>query len=467
MKAIHFIVYLAIGVVLGLGVGQFLKSHSGSSQTHPPQGPKNLSLARSPSAATALYGSLPDVEVSDVKGVARQLRELAFAESPARRRAELNRCLVHLAADPNKAPEVIKHVVDSATGANNHRVILSKLYRLWAASDPVAAMDSLGGIEDYDLRYQAMRGALGAWGRDDVKSALAYAKDSSLDVVARRGVGIILADLAEINPQLALSEARLLGDQELERTIHMQAIVSKAEADMGQAWQEIDQVTDPGLQKSLRSAAIDALARKDKVGALSYIDRLHDSEQRRYALMNLFRDWPIADAKEAKKAFLDYPKEALIEGIPFMFGQSMNLADSQEALRFSDSLEGEVRESYLLGVLTEQAMKQPAKTAEIVTDYFKEDDQLRQVYRHLGESWAGLDEHAAAEWVATLPESAARDEAVSSFTKKLFSIDPERALQWAGTIVDAKERERRTGRLMEQWRAQDAEGLATWQARQP
>jgi hypothetical protein len=259
-----------------------------------------------------------------------------------------------------------------------------------------------------------------------------------------------------------LKEVRLLGDTDLERSIHGALIANQAETNMESAWKEIDVLTDRDLQQSLRGTAIQALARKDKPQALTYIDRLEDKTQRQYALMNLFGEWPISDPEEAKVAFAKYPKEALPSNVPFMFGQSMNLAGSREALAFSRLLEGEVRENYLLGVLTEQAIKQPAKTAAIVTDYFQEDDQLRQVYRHLGGAWAGQDEHAAAEWVANLQPSAARDEAVSSFSKRLFSIDPERALQWASSIAEGKERVRRTDKLIEQWRAQNAESADAW-----
>ena len=45
---------------------------------------------------------------------------------------------------------------------------------------------------------------------------------------------------------------------------------------------------------------------------------------------------------------------------------------------------------------------------------------------------------------------------MSGFAKRLFSTDPERALQWVSSITNEEDRTHRVPRLLNQWRQQDA-----------
>ncbi|MGY8689651.1 MAG: hypothetical protein ACKVHP_18190 [Verrucomicrobiales bacterium] len=51
---------------------------------------------------------------------------------------------------------------------------------------------------------------------------------------------------------------------------------------------------------------------------------------------------------------------------------------------------------------------------------------------------------------------------MSSFAKQLFSMDPERAVQWATTISDPESRAHRVDKLVAQWRTQDGAAAKAW-----
>jgi hypothetical protein len=167
-----------------------------------------------------------------------------------------------------------------------------------------------------------------------------------------------LQEFAEIDPQTAFDVARRFGDEKLEEFLQHRLFEKKGETNMAEAWSEIDRINDGDRQALLRGSAIRGLANKDKAAALTYAEQLADPEQRESQIRFIFGDWPLSDVEEATAAFLKYSAEALVDGVAFDFGQTMNLAGSQEALDFSTSLKGEVRDDYLLGVLTEQAIKQ-------------------------------------------------------------------------------------------------------------
>ena len=463
MKALPFFGWIVIGVLLGLVIGRVFGPKS-KRITHAPRAlvPLRPSLLAQENLTGSLYAALPELRSLSVESAAEQLRSAHSAKSPARRRAELKRLLVGLAADPEKAADLVRRLQENATATNDHVRIISDIFAQWAVKDPRGAMDALTTLKTHQIARGAMRSALKTWVRSDPENALSFVKNATLDIVATHGPRLALNALAEIDPQKAFDASRQFDDENLERSLHRLMIARKAEINMEQTWAELGRLDDEKLQADLRDAAIGGLANKDRNAALVYIEKLTNPDKRAYHVRSIFRDWPLSNAEEAKEAFLRHPGEALVDGAAFDFGQTMNLADPREALNFSDSLQGEVRDDYLLGVLTEQAIKQPAKTAEIATRYFQDDGNLARVYRHLGESWAGKDEHAAAQWLAGLPESAARDQAVSSFSKKLFTMDAERAIQWASSISDEQERVKRVENLLKQWQARDPDAAKTW-----
>lgn len=461
MKVLSCVLWIVLGVILGL-LGRPLVNPSSGSKQPAAGSPTVLTLARQ-DTRNPLYATLPMLppKLGAIEATQR-LRDSRRANSPARQRADLTRWLIDLAADPSKTAILVEQLQNDATEANNNVGIIGSIFKQWASRDPKSAMDALATLQPHQLQYSAMRSALKTWVGADPDAALAYIKASDLDILADKGLSFALHTLAESDPQAAFTAAQELGDQSLEQSIHHQLIAKKAATDMDSAWAEIDQLSDPDFQLQLRHSAIEGLANHDKAAALRYAEKLSDADQRSHQVRSIFRDWPLSNVDEATAAFLDYPSEALTDGAAFDFGQTMNLADSQRALTFSQSLTGEVRDDYLLGVLTEQAIKQPAKTSVIVTNYFSDEKHLGQIYERLGESWGGKDEHAAAQWLTELPISASRDQAISSFAKKLATMDPERALQWAGTISDPEQRTKRMDKLVAQWRAKDPKAAEAW-----
>ncbi|MCB1099782.1 MAG: hypothetical protein KDN22_29710 [Verrucomicrobiae bacterium] len=460
-RSLTFLIWIALGVLLGLLVGEFIRPGRKSLQASTPPIGTTQTRHQVPSTAN-LYAALPAPSETTVETVVASLRDAGLAVSPNRERTEAMRRLLALTEDPDSIVAIIHQIQGSDLTSTDRARSLSMIFKHWAGKDPSAAFGALELVDDENDLRQAMHSVLEVWALANHDAALTAVKASALKQVVDDGPHIILNALSDADPERALLVARSLGDEKLTRAVHHQVVAKEAVNDMASTWAGLSRIDDPDLQASLRDSAIDGLANKDRAAALAYAEKLTDSVKRQSHVRTIFRNWPLANAEEARKAFASYPATSLTDGVAFDFGQSMNLAEPQQALAFADLLEGDVRDDYLLGVLTEQAIKQPAETAEIASQYLQEDTHLARIYQHLGESWAGKDEYAAAEWLSQLPSSAARDQAVSSFSQKLFSIDPERAVQWAMSIDGEQERTTHIERLVEQWQATDADAANDW-----
>ncbi len=277
------------------------------------------------------------------------------------------------------------------------------------------------------------------------------------------GKGIVLRKLAETDPGRALELAKIHGETALAGTLQ-RAAVSKMVAEEGvdSALDWIEGLDDSQLASDLRKKALSTLLDQNLAEGLDYAVKLLEGDDLRSTVRQAFTNGAIGNRQEAAEAFRNFPEEHLDQGAAFQFGQFMSLTDPEDALAYGVSLTGTKRETYLNGFFMEQAGKDPVKTAERVTNYIDDEQVLAMIYENLAGSWAGKDEFAAAEWLANLPESPARDDAVKGFSKKLFSLDPERAVQWAASIQDSEQRSEQLATLVSQWRALDADAANAW-----
>ena len=76
--------------------------------------------------------------------------------------------------------------------------------------------------------------------------------------------------------------------------------------------------------------------------------------------------------------------------------------------------------------------------------------------------WAASDAGAAANWLGHLPDSASRDQAVSTFAGRISSSDPQAALQWAATIGDQGMRDSQTESAARSWLKTDPRSATAW-----
>ena len=78
--------------------------------------------------------------------------------------------------------------------------------------------------------------------------------------------------------------------------------------------------------------------------------------------------------------------------------------------------------------------------------------------------WVRRDPRAASEHLVTMPQSPARDSAISGFASRLAGEDPQSAIAWAGQIADAGARQRTLVRAGQELFRRNAEEARNWLA---
>jgi hypothetical protein len=69
---------------------------------------------------------------------------------------------------------------------------------------------------------------------------------------------------------------------------------------------------------------------------------------------------------------------------------------------------------------------------------------------------------AAANWISNLAEGPSRDQAVSVFSRKIISTDPQAATQWAATIGNDSLRNSQMESAARDWLRTDPRNASTW-----
>lgn len=84
--------------------------------------------------------------------------------------------------------------------------------------------------------------------------------------------------------------------------------------------------------------------------------------------------------------------------------------------------------------------------------------------RTMAEKWANRNPTAASAWLATLPTSPHRDEAVAGFCRGIAHAEPAAAAEWALTLPPGPLRDQTIQHTLTTWHRLDPENAAAWSA---
>jgi hypothetical protein len=82
--------------------------------------------------------------------------------------------------------------------------------------------------------------------------------------------------------------------------------------------------------------------------------------------------------------------------------------------------------------------------------------------RVLIQRWTTEDYQAAGKWLATTPESPAKNTAVSSYAQTIANYEPQTAAQWALTLPPGENRDNTLKRIYSYWPKDDPGGAAAF-----
>ncbi len=183
---------------------------------------------------------------------------------------------------------------------------------------------------------------------------------------------------------------------------------------------------------------------EDRITALT---RINDSRQRITALRQVGR---FLEGNEEKLNEIDI-NDGLREELELYltFRSSRNFQANKDRLAEIDDLQ--LQQKWAAWT-ADQMLQDPSATASWLGDQphdFYENESW--VVDRIASEWATEDPHAASQWIANLPESAGKDQAIARLAASTRAWDPETALAWTATISDPSVRGRESTLILNTW----------------
>jgi hypothetical protein len=250
-------------------------------------------------------------------------------------------------------------------------------------------------------------------------------------------------------------------------------------------------------------AALSAWGSSDPAGALAYMDTMEDGDQKRMMTMGLVNGLASSDP-DAASAYILKNIATNAEGADpragWMNGRLYEtVADEQikkgidSAMAWANGLpDGDFKNSALSRIADQYAREDITKAAawaEGIAGQEGSANAIRQVAERMGREnpqdaiewltklpagsqdgaigdtfrrWTEQDSVAASQYLATMPASTSKDNAVAGFARQLDREDPASAMVWANTIADSELQASTVKAVAESWVRSDKDGATAY-----
>ncbi|MEO0422531.1 MAG: hypothetical protein AAF184_09370 [Pseudomonadota bacterium] len=251
---------------------------------------------------------------------------------------------------------------------------VATIARLWADTDPYAALAQGSLIEDANARLAFERAVIDRWAQRDPRAAIAQISQRRRSSERGQQLMKILRHLTPVDPRAALQWA-----QELEsvqgHTGYTQSVLRElAEHDAQLAADQLSRLSSTGSRQQVVANIAIALARQQPKGVLSWIDSLPSASERTMA-----------------------------------FGAAVNalaLGDTSAAIAMLESAPSErMRNEALASTVNRLADQRPEDAAQLLALLPEGSREYTGALQNLATLWARSDPYAALAWAERLPEA--------------------------------------------------------------
>ena len=330
----------------------------------------------------SFYAALKNPKVSS-SGLRRYMDNLTAAEIPA-------------------ALEAVNQL--EASSRTNYAV--EELFRAWAKTDPLQALDYADDYLSIRTRNSAISNTLGSWARKEPHQALDwYLENLETDPRAKQlSIGHVFRELARVDMNDAIQNARSLPDERMRHS------------------------------------------------AFNYILDSIDRDERQATLDSLYQS---AVNTDERKSIANLVVQHHVRYAPY------------EAARYVTTIDDPVaQQSALSSLVAGWSMDRPDQTVEFITRL--DDAELRD--KHLGSTmrnWVRYDPEMALGWLDGQTPAGDLDSAYGSVVYNFRSEDPEEALYWAEQIQDEKKQASTIRMVAKEWLKTDANRARDYIAHSP
>ena len=284
---------------------------------------------------------------------------------------------------------------------------INDLLKLYAAVDPLAALELADSIPSLRDAERARNDILQVWASNEPMAALAWADTALANVPSNLRNSQMLAIIrgfAETNPKGAFSYANALSE---------------------------DTPTELRQKNRLLSEVIETQIRS---GGLA-------EAQTTIALM------PDGPSKE------NLQRELVNEWAAF---------DPTSAAAYVQALGADASTSMKTALIDQWAENDPAAAAAWLSNLSTEDPAYARATAEITREWTRYDLTASSEWLNSLDASPELDRAVATYTYRAAQEDPSTAMTWAESITSERMRERMVQQVAATWKNEDPEGFTAY-----
>ncbi|MEM6884804.1 MAG: hypothetical protein AAF571_07205 [Verrucomicrobiota bacterium] len=353
-----------------------------------------------------------------------------------------------------------KWALENPGGASSSQDTRSRTLHAWANVDAVAALNAALSLEDASIRQASIPYIVNEWAEDDQDAALDWLgqqEDAKLmsDVLQRLSYrdGISHARLfqvmnenmpagqsyqhtvrnlmyrwADSDPAGAASAIAGLPPSEVRANGIHEVAYRWASSDPAAAMEWVQQLPRGNTYESARNSALRQIAQSDPDLAKSYYWKLSQSEQSD-AASQIASGMARRDPQQALQFAGSISDENARNNAQESIGRQWGRNDPEQAARWAKTLQGEVRQTVISGLV---------------------------------DSWASQNTEAAAEWLSQFPPEPGLDRATRNLARHLSAENPEAALSWAQSITDENMRRSTLHQTIYQWKRYDADAANQW-----
>jgi hypothetical protein len=339
-------------------------------------------------------------------------------------------------------------LIDDLPTALRH-TLTAIIFRRWAALDPAAALAGADGLKNWQSQRQAADLVLKLWTARDAAAALQAVMSSAPGYVRNSGMQAILSALSKDGPGSAL---QLLSRLPKPPPAALNQVLSAWTKDQPQeAWAWANAQGDPARREQSQRAVLGAMASSgQQQSALTLARQQPEGRVRRQMVSEVMQSWIRKDPENATSSAAKLPADEFTpEAAHSMVRSAFNILNGYAAGAPDPKAWAETQINQFAAGPHQEAVR--AAMAVYVLTFnlgreFKADAALPllsdmqdgpwkvRATAELAAAWTHTDAVAASEWLASLPKSPVRDQAVTKFVERIALSDPERARQWAATV---------------------------------
>jgi len=326
------------------------------------------------------------------------IERLLASRSGTRSRGEYHSAIRALA---NTDIDAAKQYFEQARSTDDRRMFGSAIASELAKNDPVEAL---------------------AWARANDKGQFLYLEMS------------VLGQIAETNPQLALTEAL--------------------------------NTPNAQMRSNMVATVVRQIARSDPADAVAYLDQIQDRQQKLEASQQLVSSWIPQDPEAAFDWILSHDKETAGQ----MFQQAayrLVRSDIDAAIRLLPRIDEQNQNGIRQQIAQTLATSRSPGEAQSFIRQFEGQPGYDQLQASVITGVAQIDVLMAKQLADQLANSNARDTAYVQIIGQRAQTNPAEAARWLSSVIDKRLRGAAAGQLASQWYAHDPVAAVHWVSNLP